>query len=57
MAAHLHDKGHAQKYLDRFCKYQRSLGLRDWDHALMLTGLIFHNIAYHCFFYDTIKVL
>ncbi|CAG9534903.1 unnamed protein product [Cercopithifilaria johnstoni] len=43
MAAHLHDNGHAQKYLDRFCKYQRSLGSRDWDHALMLTGYDIHR--------------
>ncbi|VDK74613.1 unnamed protein product [Litomosoides sigmodontis] len=43
MAAHLHNNGHAQKYLDRFCKYQRSLGSRDWDHALMLTGYDIHR--------------
>ncbi|VDK64140.1 unnamed protein product [Gongylonema pulchrum] len=42
MAAHLHNDGHAQKYLDRFCRYQRSLGARDWDHALMLTGFAVH---------------
>ncbi|KAK6027853.1 hypothetical protein OSTOST_06112 [Ostertagia ostertagi] len=25
-------------YLDRFCRFQRNLGIRDWDHAIMLTG-------------------
>ena len=43
LAAHLHENGHAQRYLDRFCRYQRSLGLRDWDHALMLTGYDIHR--------------
>uniref|UniRef100_A0A1I7VWI7 Peptidase M12B domain-containing protein n=1 Tax=Loa loa TaxID=7209 RepID=A0A1I7VWI7_LOALO len=43
MAAHLHNNGNAQKYLDRFCKYQRNLGSRDWDHALMLTGYDIHR--------------
>ncbi|KAM3728251.1 putative disintegrin and metalloproteinase with thrombospondin motif adt-2 [Dirofilaria immitis] len=43
MAAHLHNNGHAQKYLDRFCHYQRNLGSRDWDHALMLTGYDIHR--------------
>ncbi|VDP14679.1 unnamed protein product [Onchocerca flexuosa] len=43
MAAHLHNSGHAQKYLDRFCHYQRNLGSRDWDHALMLTGYDIHR--------------
>uniref|UniRef100_A0AC35F0Q0 Peptidase M12B domain-containing protein n=1 Tax=Panagrolaimus sp. PS1159 TaxID=55785 RepID=A0AC35F0Q0_9BILA len=43
MAPHLHSHGHAQMYLDRFCKYQRSLGIRDWDHALLLTGYDIHR--------------
>nr|CRZ24316.1 BMA-ADT-2 [Brugia malayi] len=43
MADHLHNSGHAQKYLDRFCKYQRSLSTRDWDHALLLTGYDIHR--------------
>ncbi|KAI6173773.1 CRE-ADT-2 protein [Aphelenchoides besseyi] len=43
MAPHLHSHGHAQQYLDRFCRYQRSLGVRDWDHALLLTGYDIHR--------------
>jgi hypothetical protein len=43
MAAHLHENGNAQRYLDRFCHYQRSLGVQDWDHALMLTGYDIHR--------------
>uniref|UniRef100_A0A7E4UU34 Peptidase M12B domain-containing protein n=1 Tax=Panagrellus redivivus TaxID=6233 RepID=A0A7E4UU34_PANRE len=43
LAANLHQSGHAQLYLDRFCKYQRSLGIRDWDHALLLTGYDIHR--------------
>ncbi|VDN02766.1 unnamed protein product [Thelazia callipaeda] len=43
MAPHLHDNGHAQKYLDRFCRYQRNLNTRDWDHALLLTGYDIHR--------------
>ncbi|CAD5234271.1 unnamed protein product [Bursaphelenchus xylophilus] len=43
MAPHLHNNGHAQMYLDRFCKYQRGLGVRDWDHALLLTGYDIHR--------------
>uniref|UniRef100_A0A915EIJ7 Peptidase M12B domain-containing protein n=1 Tax=Ditylenchus dipsaci TaxID=166011 RepID=A0A915EIJ7_9BILA len=43
MAPHLHSNGHAQRYLDRFCRFQRSLGTTDWDHALMLTGYDIHR--------------
>uniref|UniRef100_A0A0M3JXW9 ADAMTS-like protease (inferred by orthology to a C. elegans protein) n=1 Tax=Anisakis simplex TaxID=6269 RepID=A0A0M3JXW9_ANISI len=43
MAAHLHNNGHAQKYLDRFCRYQRTAGARDWDHAFLLTGYDIHR--------------
>lgn len=43
MAPHLHSYGNAQQYLDLFCKYQRSLGVRDWDHALLLTGYDIHR--------------
>ncbi|KAK0406788.1 hypothetical protein QR680_018807 [Steinernema hermaphroditum] len=43
MAPHLHNYGHAQQYLDRFCRYQKSLGVRDWDHALLLTGYDIHR--------------
>lgn len=43
MAPHLHNSGNAQMYLDRFCKFQRSLGVRDWDHALLLTGYDIHR--------------
>lgn len=57
MADHLHSSGHAQKYLDRFCKYQRNLGSRDWDHALMLTGFIFYYMFDHWFFFNVLKML
>ncbi|KAI1707981.1 thrombospondin type 1 domain-containing protein [Ditylenchus destructor] len=43
MAPHLHQNGHAQRYLDRFCRFQRSLGAVDWDHALLLTGYDIHR--------------
>lgn len=43
LAPHLHDHGHAQRYLDRFCRFQKSLGVRDWDHAFMLTGYDIHR--------------
>lgn len=43
LAAHLHENGNAQRYLDRFCRYQRSLGVQDWDHALLLTGYDIHR--------------
>ncbi|TKR82233.1 hypothetical protein L596_015987 [Steinernema carpocapsae] len=43
MAPHLHNYGHAQQYLDRFCRYQKALGVRDWDHALLLTGYDIHR--------------
>nr|CAD2134977.1 unnamed protein product [Meloidogyne enterolobii] len=43
LAAYLHENGNAQRYLDRFCRYQRSLGVQDWDHALMLTGYDIHR--------------
>lgn len=38
LAGYLHNHGNAQMYLDRFCRYQRNLAVRDWDHAIMLTG-------------------
>ncbi|EPB68452.1 reprolysin family zinc metalloprotease [Ancylostoma ceylanicum] len=40
-----HNHGNAQMYLDRFCRYQRNLGIRDWDHAIMLTGYDIHRGA------------
>uniref|UniRef100_A0A914HD48 Peptidase M12B domain-containing protein n=1 Tax=Globodera rostochiensis TaxID=31243 RepID=A0A914HD48_GLORO len=43
IAAYLHENGNAQRYLDMFCRYQRNLGARDWDHALMLTGFDIHR--------------
>ncbi|GMT32401.1 hypothetical protein PFISCL1PPCAC_23698 [Pristionchus fissidentatus] len=45
LAPHLHNYGHAQMYLDRFCRYQRNLGVRDWDHAILLTGYDIHRGA------------
>uniref|UniRef100_A0A914CK41 Peptidase M12B domain-containing protein n=1 Tax=Acrobeloides nanus TaxID=290746 RepID=A0A914CK41_9BILA len=43
LAPHLHSYGNAQLYLDRFCRYQQNLGVRDWDHALLLTGYDIHR--------------
>ncbi|KAI3413714.1 hypothetical protein GPALN_011197 [Globodera pallida] len=43
IASYLHENGNAQRYLDMFCRYQRNLGARDWDHALMLTGFDIHR--------------
>uniref|UniRef100_A0A915A669 Peptidase M12B domain-containing protein n=1 Tax=Parascaris univalens TaxID=6257 RepID=A0A915A669_PARUN len=43
MAPHLHNNGHAQQYLDRFCRFQRTAGARDWDHAFLLTGYDIHR--------------
>uniref|UniRef100_A0A1I7X4G4 Peptidase M12B domain-containing protein n=1 Tax=Heterorhabditis bacteriophora TaxID=37862 RepID=A0A1I7X4G4_HETBA len=45
LAGQLHNHGNAQMYLDRFCRYQRNLGVRDWDHAIMLTGYDIHRGA------------
>ncbi|CAD6189170.1 unnamed protein product [Caenorhabditis auriculariae] len=45
LAGHLHSHGNAQLYLDRFCRYQRNLAVRDWDHAIMLTGYDIHRGA------------
>uniref|UniRef100_A0A0N5BXF9 Peptidase M12B domain-containing protein n=1 Tax=Strongyloides papillosus TaxID=174720 RepID=A0A0N5BXF9_STREA len=39
----LHQHGNAQLLLDRFCKYQRNLGVRDWDFAILLTGYDIHR--------------
>uniref|UniRef100_A0A0N4Z613 Peptidase M12B domain-containing protein n=1 Tax=Parastrongyloides trichosuri TaxID=131310 RepID=A0A0N4Z613_PARTI len=39
----LHQNGNAQMLLDRFCKYQRNLGVRDWDFAILLTGYDIHR--------------
>ncbi|CEF70374.1 Stall [Strongyloides ratti] len=39
----LHQSGNAQLLLDRFCKYQRNLGVRDWDFAILLTGYDIHR--------------
>uniref|UniRef100_A0A914VAA6 Peptidase M12B domain-containing protein n=1 Tax=Plectus sambesii TaxID=2011161 RepID=A0A914VAA6_9BILA len=38
-----HSNGHAQTYLDVFCKYQRKIGSKNWDHALMLSGYDLHR--------------
>ncbi|PAV62373.1 hypothetical protein WR25_23881 [Diploscapter pachys] len=43
LQGHLHAHGNAQHYLDRFCKYQKNLAVRDWDHAFMLTGYDIHR--------------
>ncbi|KAL3120428.1 hypothetical protein niasHT_005749 [Heterodera trifolii] len=43
IASYLHENGNAQHYLDLFCRYQRNLGAREWDHALMLTGFDIHR--------------
>lgn len=45
LAGYLHNHGNAQMYLDRFCRYQRNLAVRDWDHAIMLTGYDIHRGA------------
>ncbi|VDM53470.1 unnamed protein product [Angiostrongylus costaricensis] len=45
IAGSAHNHGNAQMYLDRFCRYQRNLGIRDWDHAIMLTGYDIHRGA------------
>ncbi|CAJ0567407.1 unnamed protein product, partial [Mesorhabditis spiculigera] len=45
LAPNLHQYGHAQRYLDLFCKYQRDRGFRDWDHAILLTGYDIHRGA------------
>lgn len=45
IAGSSHNHGNAQMYLDRFCRYQRNLGIRDWDHAIMLTGYDIHRGA------------
>ncbi|KHJ97773.1 thrombospondin type 1 domain protein [Oesophagostomum dentatum] len=45
IAGSTHNHGNAQMYLDRFCRYQRNLGIRDWDHAIMLTGYDIHRGA------------